>query len=283
MASIFSTQNLQTFLRRKYLRPPSRPPGPPGRGGRRSPRSPPPNEGRSPEGRSPPAGRSPPELGAVVALVSSAMMLLKNRSLVFGRRSFGFLPQSSAMQSSAGAEANNERRTANDPGRLRCYFCRFSASFCSRGRNWRGWRGLAFGVADGLDLVQALLLLVDANRDELDHRFGDAQAALQFVNQPAGALHGKQHIDAIVKPADHVGQAALAHFLYALHVSARGRNRGFKRRNQLVLFFFRHVGADNKHQLISAIHFLSIHHIRFCVVAGDSPAALTIEPRGRVA
>src|ERR1700681_4922047 len=90
MASIFSTQNLQTFLRRKYLRPPSRPPpGPPGRGGRRS-RSP--NEGRSPdgrspEGRSPPAGRSPPELAAV-ALISSAMMLLKNRcwslSLVFG-------------------------------------------------------------------------------------------------------------------------------------------------------------------------------------------------------
>src|SRR5512146_208708 len=34
MESIFSTQNLHTFLRRKYLRPPSRgPPGPrPGRG-----------------------------------------------------------------------------------------------------------------------------------------------------------------------------------------------------------------------------------------------------------
>src|ERR1700690_2889269 len=88
MASIFSTQNLQTFLRRKYLRPPSRPPpGPPGRGGRRS-RSP--NEGRSPdgrspEGRSPPAGRSPPELAAV-ALISSAMMLLKisRWSLVVG-------------------------------------------------------------------------------------------------------------------------------------------------------------------------------------------------------
>src|SRR5271163_918275 len=42
MASIFSVQNLQTFLRRKNLRPP--PPGPPG-----------------PEGR-PPAGRGPLEL-----------------------------------------------------------------------------------------------------------------------------------------------------------------------------------------------------------------------------
>src|ERR1700742_204322 len=76
---ICSTQNLQAFLRRKYLRPPgppSRPPpGPPGRGGRRSPL------GRSPpEGRSPPAGRSPPEgrsLALAVGLVSSAMMLLQ--------------------------------------------------------------------------------------------------------------------------------------------------------------------------------------------------------------
>src|SRR6478735_3213935 len=84
MASIFSTQNLQTFLRRKYLRPPSRPPpGPPGRGGRRS-RSP--NEGRSPEGRSPPAGRSEP--ATAVALDSSAMMLLKiNQSSVFSLQS----------------------------------------------------------------------------------------------------------------------------------------------------------------------------------------------------
>src|SRR5882724_3784059 len=74
MASIFSTQNLQTFLRRKYLRPPSRPPGPPGRGGRRSPRS-------GPEERSPPEGRSPTELPCAAALISSAMMLLKNSVL----------------------------------------------------------------------------------------------------------------------------------------------------------------------------------------------------------
>src|SRR5579863_6713698 len=74
IASIFSTQNLQTFLRRKYFRPPgppSRPPpGPPGRDGRRSPRS----------------GRSPPEDDSDVDLVSSAMLLLKisRWSLVIG-------------------------------------------------------------------------------------------------------------------------------------------------------------------------------------------------------
>src|ERR1051326_276233 len=76
MASIFSTQNLQTFLRRKYLRPPSRPPGPPGprpgppgRGPR--PRSPPP-DGRS--GRSP-AGRSGRSVAADAAAAGAAFGL----------------------------------------------------------------------------------------------------------------------------------------------------------------------------------------------------------------
>src|ERR1700736_1793527 len=204
MASIFSTQNLQTFLRRKYLRPPSRPPpGPPGRGGRRS-RSP--YEGRSPEGRSPPAGRSPPELTAV-ALISSAMMLLKNQSLVLGRWSLA------SVDGRQDTKANDQRRRNND--QLRCNRCRFSAGFCDRGGG-----GLALRVADRLDLIQTLLLLIDAHGDEFDHRFGDTQAAFQSVNQPAATLHCQQHVNAVVKPADHVGQAALAHLLNALYVSA---------------------------------------------------------------
>src|SRR5271170_252210 len=74
MSSIFSTQNLHTFLRRKNFRPPSRggPPGP-------RPPPPPPNRGRSPLGRSP-LGRGL-SLGADCsgALVSSAIFLLKPR------------------------------------------------------------------------------------------------------------------------------------------------------------------------------------------------------------
>src|SRR5216684_5650094 len=150
MASIFSTQNLQTFLRRKYLRPPSRPPGPPGRGGRRSPRS-------GPDERSPPEGRSPTELpcAAAVALISSAIMLLK-----FSRRS--------SVVSSA-------RRPTS---RLSCGRGRLSARVCSRGGGGRlgRWR-LAPCVANRLDLVQALLFFIDAHGDELDHRFSNAQAA----------------------------------------------------------------------------------------------------------
>src|SRR5438270_7325055 len=76
MSSIFSTQNLQTFLRRKNLRPP-----PPSRGGPPGPRPPPPpNRGRSPLGRSPLGrGRS---LGAEcsAAFVSSAIILLESLS-----------------------------------------------------------------------------------------------------------------------------------------------------------------------------------------------------------
>src|SRR5439155_10366429 len=80
MFSIFSTQNLQTFLRRKNLRPPSRggPPGPerpPERG-----RSPP---GRSPRGPSPPdrcpsRGASPAGRSAAGVLISSAISLLRS-------------------------------------------------------------------------------------------------------------------------------------------------------------------------------------------------------------
>src|SRR5215469_3834628 len=73
MSSIFSTQNLQTFLRRKNLRPPGPPPsrGPPG------PRPGPPNLGRSPPGL-PPSLRGGLSLAAACsgALVSSAITLL---------------------------------------------------------------------------------------------------------------------------------------------------------------------------------------------------------------
>src|ERR1700757_2100006 len=70
MSSIFSTQNLQTFLRRKNLRPP----GPPSRGGPPGPRPPPPNRGRSPPGL-PPSLRGGLSLGAACsgAFVSSAI------------------------------------------------------------------------------------------------------------------------------------------------------------------------------------------------------------------
>src|SRR5271165_6621231 len=76
MASIFSTQNLQTFLRRKNFRPPSRgPPGPPARPPGRGPRGP-----RSPSARGALLPPSVAAAGAAVFVVSSAMFLLRAAS-----------------------------------------------------------------------------------------------------------------------------------------------------------------------------------------------------------
>src|SRR5262252_2737015 len=82
MSSIFSTQNLQTFLRRKNLRPPGPPPsrGPPG------PRPVPPNLGRSPPGL-PPSLRGGLSLDAACsgAFVSSAITLLNQWPVISGQ------------------------------------------------------------------------------------------------------------------------------------------------------------------------------------------------------
>src|ERR1700674_1712297 len=185
MASIFSVQNLQTFLRRKNFLPPgpdpSRPPGPPGRGGRRS---------RS--GRSPIEGRSPPEVGGLgvsVALVSSAMMLLSQN-----RRSSYVVGKIAAAKCLC-----------------RCCGC-FTGGFRSGFHGWRSCGRLAARVLDGLDFVEALLLFVDAHGEKLDDRLSDAQTALEFVNQAAAALDRQQDVDAVVKFAHGVGEAALAEF-----------------------------------------------------------------------
>src|SRR5580693_3809167 len=71
MSAIFSVQNLQTFLRRKNFRPPSRggPPGP------ERPPPPPPNRGRSPPPERSPKGREGRSVAAG-ALVSSVITLL---------------------------------------------------------------------------------------------------------------------------------------------------------------------------------------------------------------
>src|SRR5579872_4584951 len=76
MSSIFSVQNLQTFLRRKNFRPP------PSRGGPPGPRPGPPNRGRSPPGLGPDSVRGADCSGA---LVSSAITLLFAR--LYHRRS----------------------------------------------------------------------------------------------------------------------------------------------------------------------------------------------------
>src|SRR5215472_11004493 len=207
MTSIFSTQNLQTFLRRKYLRPPgppSRPPPgpPPGRGGRRSP-----PVGRSPEGRSP-EGRSPPEDCSLATRVSSAIILLRSCRWSW----VGRWPDAQGW-CRAPAITNDQRRQY-----LRRHCGRVATGSGSRSRRRSDFLARFLELAD---LRQALLLFVDAHREELDHRFAHSQAALQFVNQPAAAFEGQQDVHAIMEPAHQVRQTALAHLFDALHLPAR--------------------------------------------------------------
>src|SRR5271155_3015263 len=77
MSAIFSVQNLQTFLRRKNFRPPSRggPPGP-----ERPPPPPPPNRGRSPPPERSPKGRDGRSVAG--AFVSSVITLLNQWPVV---------------------------------------------------------------------------------------------------------------------------------------------------------------------------------------------------------
>src|SRR5581483_9117778 len=72
MSSIFSTQNLQTFLRRKNFRPPGPPPSRPAPPG---PRPPPPNLGRSPPGLPPSLRGLSLAAACSGAFVSSAITL----------------------------------------------------------------------------------------------------------------------------------------------------------------------------------------------------------------
>src|SRR5580700_7533939 len=76
MSAIFSVQNLQTFLRRKNFRPPSRggPPGPD--------RPPPPKRGRSPPPERSPKGRDSRSDAGAGAFVSSVITLLNQWSVI---------------------------------------------------------------------------------------------------------------------------------------------------------------------------------------------------------
>src|ERR1041385_5962869 len=158
MKSIFSTQNLQTFILRKYWRLPRRgPPGPPpGPPSRRGPWPPPPGP---PSRRGPPG---PPPLGACDVLCSSAMTAcLSNsvRNCFYVRARFG------------------KRR----------YICATLAGgglLCRRGRcGGATWTARGAGFALLPKLLLALEIFVDANGQIFDYNVEDAQAPLELRAQ----------------------------------------------------------------------------------------------------
>src|SRR5271170_1199864 len=73
----------------------------------------------------------------------------------------------------------------------RCMLCR-----CDRLR-----AALHLGIAEGLDLCQALLFFVHAHGDELDHLLGHAQAALDLSDQRTRGGNIQQHVKAVIELA----------------------------------------------------------------------------------
>jgi len=86
----------------------------------------------------------------------------------------------------------------------------------------------ATNAAQCLYLGQTLLFFVNANRDELDHRLGNAQAALQFQHHRAIGFDGHQDIVAVIELAHGVSKLAPAHLLDRLDHTATIGDRGGK-------------------------------------------------------
>src|SRR5258708_18026020 len=239
MFSIFSTQNLQTFLRRKTLRPPSRggPRGPerlPNRGPERGP------SWRGPSDRGVALGADPSSGGAG-AFVSSVILA---PSFLAGVHLSGAATSRIVVFCTQTAGVYRSGR-----GR----------SFTRRGRSLHRRRGAHFlaRLAELLDLVQTLLFLVNPHGEELDDGLGHAQAALQLVDHSPPAFDRQQNVNAIVKASHGVCQPTFAHALYALDGATSSRYRRLQRGNQFVQIVVQHVGPNDEHQFISTIHSLS--------------------------
>src|SRR6266853_2797227 len=132
-------------------------------------------------------------------------------------------------------------------------------SFTRRGRSLYGRSGAHFlaRLAELLDLVQTLLLLVNPHGEELDDGLGHAQAALQLVDDSPPAFDRQQKVNAIVKASHGVCQAAFTHALYALDGAPGSGDSRLQRGNQFVQIVVQHVGPNDEHQFISTIHSLS--------------------------
>src|SRR5580658_3172531 len=234
MASIFSVQNLQTFLRRKNFRPPA-PPGPPG------PRPP------GPEGR--PAGAS----GLEGVVVASSAIFIPPAGRRYRRQPYcksQIVPNALRAGRCRGFSSWRRRRWCR---RRRC---RFRRSLNRRGnrRSRRNRAQLLLRRANRPNLGQPLLLLIHPHRDELDHRLGNTQPPLQFRNQHSVGVDGEQHIVAVVEFPHHVCQLPLPQLLRRADLAAAAGHRLLQTGNQLVQILVGHIRPHDKHHFIKTLH-----------------------------
>src|ERR1700733_8813524 len=286
IASIFSVQNLHTFLRRKNLRPPGPPAGAPaGRGVR----------GPAPGPEWPPLGRDAGACCSVecVLLISSAM-IFPSQHVVPSPRSRPALGSLNIRQASVERKRSAaivmryttrtsprrrslkklNRRSDSLGGRM------FGRSCCSRLLLIVSLRGgsvarrrlvrlcarlraaLDLGIANRLNLRQTLFFFVHAHRDELDHLLRHTQTALKLHDQRALRSNDHQNVKPIVKLAHSVGKPASAHLLDTLYLAGAIGDVSGKAFNQLVEVSFFNVRPDDEHNFVGTIHSIT----SFCEV-----------------
>ena len=133
-------------------------------------------------------------------------------------------------------------------GGRRCNRCRRLGLLLSR--------YLHLAVAVCLHLGQALVLLVRADGDELDHLLGHTQAALQLGDERAVGRDVQQDILTVKKLADGVSQTPAAELLNVADFAAAIGDHGIEAFNQLLEIRLFHVRTDDIHHFISTIHVL---------------------------
>src|SRR5215472_14537588 len=121
------------------------------------------------------------------------------------------------------------------------------------GAELRQSAALDVSVAVLLDLGDALLFLVGAHGDELDHLLGDAEAALNLVDERRGRLDDEEDVEAVVELADGVGEPATAHLLGLLHGAATLGDVAGECLNDLVDLGLFDVGPDDEHDFVAAV------------------------------
>src|SRR5260370_1676464 len=101
-------------------------------------------------------------------------------------------------------------------------------------------------------LIEPLQRLVNANRQELDHRIGDAQAALQFFHRLRRARDLQEHVGAFAMLVDAVGEPALAPLIHFVYGSARGRDHSLHLLDDLIDLFLRRIWFDNEQLFVNS-------------------------------
>src|SRR5579871_1943443 len=142
------------------------------------------------------------------------------------------------------------------------FLCSHRRVFRFGGRRGFNRRTLHARRADLADLLQPLLLLIHADRDELQNLFRDPHTPFQLMNGLAIGLQREQHVEPFLELLHVISQPSFAPFIKALHLGPGVGCVRLERGEELVCLLFLQVRPHNKHYLVGTLH--SFLHLRPC-------------------